>query len=85
MIGGYTQPAGEWKRMGALLVGVYENGQLKFAGRVGTGIQRKTPESPVALTKQDHSKILPLFQPARVQSRAGSRFNRRRNEALHLG
>jgi bifunctional non-homologous end joining protein LigD len=33
----YTQPAGEQKHMGALLVGVNENGKLKFAGRVGTG------------------------------------------------
>jgi bifunctional non-homologous end joining protein LigD len=37
VIGGYTQPAGERKHMGALLVGVNENGKLKFAGRVGTG------------------------------------------------
>jgi bifunctional non-homologous end joining protein LigD len=27
--------------MGALLVGVYENGKLKFAGRVGTGLSDK--------------------------------------------
>jgi ATP-dependent DNA ligase len=30
--------------MGALLVGVYETGNLKFAGRVGTGFSEKTPE-----------------------------------------
>jgi ATP-dependent DNA ligase len=30
-------PGGERKYMGALLVGVHENGKLKFAGRVGTG------------------------------------------------
>ena len=41
MIGGYTQPAGERKHMGALLVGVNENGKLKFAGRVGTGFSEK--------------------------------------------
>jgi bifunctional non-homologous end joining protein LigD len=41
VIGGYTQPAGERKHMGALLVGVYENGKLKFAGRVGTGFREK--------------------------------------------
>jgi ATP-dependent DNA ligase len=27
--------------MGALLVGVYENGTLKFAGRVGTAFSEK--------------------------------------------
>ena len=34
-------PAGERKHMGALLVGVNENGKLKFAGRVGTGFGEK--------------------------------------------
>jgi bifunctional non-homologous end joining protein LigD len=41
VIGGYTQPAGKRKHMGALLVGVNENGKLKFAGRVGTGFSEK--------------------------------------------
>jgi hypothetical protein len=41
VIGGYTQPGGERKYMGALLVGVYENRKLKFAGRVGTGFSEK--------------------------------------------
>ena len=41
VIGGYTQPAGQRKHMGALLAGVYENGRLKFAGRVGTGFSEK--------------------------------------------
>src|SRR6202043_538577 len=41
VIGGYSQPAGQRKHMGALLVGVYEKGELKFAGRVGTGFTEK--------------------------------------------
>jgi bifunctional non-homologous end joining protein LigD len=41
VIGGYTQPSGERKYMGALLVGVNENGKLKFSGRVGTGFGEK--------------------------------------------
>jgi bifunctional non-homologous end joining protein LigD len=45
VIGGYTQPAGERKHMGALLVGVYEKGKLKFAGRVGTGFSEKLLKS----------------------------------------
>jgi bifunctional non-homologous end joining protein LigD len=52
VIGGYTQPAGERKHMGALLVGVNENGKLKFAGRVGTGFSEKLLKSlPVELNK----------------------------------
>jgi bifunctional non-homologous end joining protein LigD len=41
VIGGYTQPGGERKHFGALLVGVNEGGKLKFAGRVGTGFSEK--------------------------------------------
>ncbi|WP_133131239.1 non-homologous end-joining DNA ligase [Legionella yabuuchiae] len=37
VIGGYTDPEGERIGFGALLIGYYEEDQLKFAGRVGTG------------------------------------------------
>ena len=41
VIGGYTEPAGSRNHFGALLVGVYEGDQLKFAGKVGTGFNEK--------------------------------------------
>ncbi len=41
VIGGYTEPAGSRSHFGALLVGVYEGDQLKFAGKVGTGFDEK--------------------------------------------
>ncbi len=37
VIGGYTEPAGSRQGFGALLVGFYEDGQLRYAGKVGTG------------------------------------------------
>lgn len=38
VIGGYTEPQGARKRFGALLVGFYdENGEFRYAGKVGTG------------------------------------------------
>ncbi|MGH8162220.1 MAG: non-homologous end-joining DNA ligase, partial [Gammaproteobacteria bacterium] len=37
VIGGWTDPKGERKGFGALLLGYYENGDLRYAGRVGTG------------------------------------------------
>ena len=37
MIGGYTDPAGSRTDFGALLVGYYEGGRLRYAGKVGTG------------------------------------------------
>ena len=59
VIGGYTDPAGSRMDFGALLVGYYDAGRLKYAGKVGTGYtaatlrdlgarlrQLETPESP---------------------------------------
>jgi bifunctional non-homologous end joining protein LigD len=37
VIGGYTPPAGSRKYFGAILVGYYDGGKLKFAGKVGSG------------------------------------------------
>ena len=42
VIGGYTPPQGSRKHFGAILVGYYENKQLKFAGKVGTGFTAKS-------------------------------------------
>lgn len=37
VIGGYTEPKGERTGFGALLIGYYEEGKLRYAGKVGTG------------------------------------------------
>lgn len=42
VIGGYTEPAGSRSDFGALLVGYYERGQLRYAGKVGTGYTAAT-------------------------------------------
>jgi bifunctional non-homologous end joining protein LigD len=42
VIGGYTDPAGRRTDFGALLVGYYEDGRLKYAGKVGTGYTAAT-------------------------------------------
>ena len=42
VIGGYTDPAGSRTDFGALLVGYYEQGQLRYAGKVGTGYTSAT-------------------------------------------
>jgi DNA ligase D-like protein (predicted ligase) len=59
VVGGYTDPAGSRTDFGALLVGYYEGGLLRYAGKVGTGYtaatlrdlgarlhELETPESP---------------------------------------
>jgi bifunctional non-homologous end joining protein LigD len=37
VIGGYTEPQGSREDFGALLVGYYEQGSFRYAGKVGTG------------------------------------------------
>ena len=42
VIGGFTAPKGSRTDFGALLVGYYEDGDLRYAGKVGTGFDRPT-------------------------------------------
>jgi bifunctional non-homologous end joining protein LigD len=50
VIGGYTPPGGTRKHFGAILVGVYQAGKLKFVGKVGTGFD-------VTLLRRLHSRF----------------------------
>jgi DNA ligase D-like protein (predicted ligase) len=42
VIGGFTPPQGARRHFGALLVGYYEDGELRYAGKVGTGFDQRT-------------------------------------------
>jgi bifunctional non-homologous end joining protein LigD len=42
VVGGWTEPRGSRTGLGALLVGVYEGDALLYAGKVGTGFDRRT-------------------------------------------
>ena len=42
VVGGFTAPRGSRTDLGALLVGHYEDGRLRYAGKVGTGFTRAT-------------------------------------------
>ena len=50
VIGGYTKPGGTRKYFGSVLVGFYENRNLKFCGKVGTGFN-------TALLRDLHTKF----------------------------
>jgi bifunctional non-homologous end joining protein LigD len=41
VVGGFTDPQGERKGLGALLVGYFENDDLVYAGKLGTGFDTK--------------------------------------------
>jgi bifunctional non-homologous end joining protein LigD len=42
VIGGFTAPKGSRTDLGALLLGYYDDGALRYAGKVGTGFTRAT-------------------------------------------
>jgi bifunctional non-homologous end joining protein LigD len=70
VIGGYTDPRGSRVGFGALLLGYYDaDGKLRYAGKVGTGFDRRTltslHESLAALERPD-----PPFEPARALPRS---------------
>lgn len=41
VIGGFTEPQGKRQGLGALLVGYFQDGDLVFAGKVGTGFETR--------------------------------------------
>ena len=42
VVGGYTPGEGNARDLGALIVGVYEDGNLRYAGKVGSGFNART-------------------------------------------
>jgi DNA ligase D-like protein (predicted ligase) len=51
VIGGYTAPRGSRTDLGALLLGYYDDGKLRYAGKVGTGFTRATLHELAAALK----------------------------------
>lgn len=45
VVGGFTDPKGTRVGLGALLLGYYDDGQLRYAGKVGTGFDTATLRS----------------------------------------
>ena len=52
VIGGYTDPQGSRNGFGALLLGVYENGKLRYAGKVGTGFDEQSLDESAQAPRQ---------------------------------
>ena len=68
MIGGFTAPKGSRTDLGALLLGYYEDGDLRYAGKVGTGFTRKTLEDLAAKLKPLHRETSAFADAPRLQS-----------------
>ena len=71
VIGGYTDPEGARTGFGALLLGVYDDGKLRYSGKVGTGFDEATLKSLKA-------KLDPLLRktPAFVNPPGGAQARR---------
>jgi bifunctional non-homologous end joining protein LigD len=76
VIGGYTDPQGSRKGFGALLLGYYEDGKLRYAGKVGTGFDdRMLRELTPQFTKREQSAP-PFVDPPRGYEAKGAHWMR---------
>ena len=65
VVGGFTEPAGARTGFGALLLGHYESGALKYAGKVGTGFDETTLRRMRDGLNQLERPTSPFAQPVR--------------------
>jgi bifunctional non-homologous end joining protein LigD len=73
VIGGYTQNKGSNKAFSSLLVGVYEQGELIYTGKVGTGFNVKTQQDmmkqfkPLVIAESPFNIIPDVNKPSRFR------------------
>jgi bifunctional non-homologous end joining protein LigD len=60
VIGGWTAPKGSRRHLGALLVGYYEDGELRYAGKVGTGFDQRTLEQLAGELQRRERQVSPF-------------------------
>ncbi len=65
VIGGFTDPQGSRAGFGALLLGVYAAGELRYAGKVGTGFDDATLEKIRRQLGKLEQKAAPFVNPPR--------------------
>jgi bifunctional non-homologous end joining protein LigD len=65
VIGGFTAPGGSRKHFGALLLGGYRDGELGFAGKVGTGFSEETLRDLSKKFRRFERKTPPFADPPR--------------------
>jgi DNA ligase D-like protein (predicted ligase) len=68
VIGGFTAPRGSRTEFGALLVGYYERGRLRYAGKVGTGFTQATLKELGARLAELRAGESPFGEPVRERS-----------------
>ena len=63
VIGGYTDPQGARSGFGALLLGVYDGGELRYCGKVGTGFDEALLGSLTARLRKLGTDAPPFVNP----------------------
>ena len=66
VIGGYTPPQGSRAEFGALLVGLYDQGTLRYTGKVGTGYTQQTLRDLGAKLERLRTETSPFGTPPRI-------------------
>jgi DNA ligase D-like protein (predicted ligase) len=64
---GWTEPRGSRSGFGALLVGVYDGGDLRFAGKVGTGFDQRELDRLTRRLRALQRKTPPIADTSAVQ------------------
>jgi bifunctional non-homologous end joining protein LigD len=76
VIGGFTPPQGSRQYFGAILVGYYEGGKLRYAGKVGTGFDTRLLQLLHGKFKKIVAKSSPFVDlPIERRSRFGAPMN----------
>ena len=68
VIGGFTAPQGARDHFGALLVGAYEGGKLRYAGKVGTGYSDRVLTDLIAQFRPLLRDTSPFADPVRERN-----------------
>jgi bifunctional non-homologous end joining protein LigD len=69
VVGGFTEPRGSRVEFGALLLGYYKDGQLQYAGKVGTGFDTDTLHDLGAQMRELARKDPPFTNPGAIKER----------------
>jgi len=63
VVGGFTDPSGGRQGFGALLLGQYQDGELRFVGKVGTGFDGRTLQALTPRLEALERKTPPFANP----------------------
>ena len=69
IVGGFTQPKGSRKHLGALVLGAYAGGKLRYYGYAGSGFSEKGLKEAVDRMKPLLIDKCPFFNPPNIKEK----------------